>query len=227
MTKESPKEEKQELTPFQKLRLINVSDYTDKKEGQTYLSWAWAWDQFKQLCPDAKYEVIKNENNLPYFESSAGVMVYTKVTANGETHEMWLPVLDGRNKSMRAEPWTYVTKDKTGNVRERQVESFTMYEVNKAIMRCLTKNIAMFGLGLYIFSKEDLPDTPEDFVPEKLQKEFDNLKEQILNADEKTYPKLREVAFAFTKRKDVPDFMSAEITNEMVKTKEAIENASN
>jgi hypothetical protein len=223
MTKEIEKTQ----TPYEELRLINVSEYTDKKEGQTYLSWAWAWDKFKQACPDAKYEIIKNENNLPYFESEAGVMVYTRVTANGETHEMWLPVLDGRNKSMKREPWTYVTKDKTGNVREIQVASFTMYDVNKAIMRCLTKNIAMFGLGLYIFSKEDLPDTPEDFVPEKLQKEFDALKKQIFEATEKTYPALREVVLAFTKRKDVPEFMTIEITNEMVKTKEAIENAKN
>ena len=33
-----------------------------------------------------------------------------------------------------------------------------MFDINKTLMRCLTKNLAMFGLGHYIFAGEDLPE---------------------------------------------------------------------
>ena len=32
-----------------------------------------------------------------------------------------------------------------------------MFDVNKTIMRCLVKNLAMFGLGLYVYAGEDIP----------------------------------------------------------------------
>lgn len=143
---------------FNDLRLINVNEHAEKKDGLTYLSWAWAWDVFKQHCPDAQYEVIKGANGLPYFESEAGAMVYTKVTADGQTHEMWLPVMDGKNKAMKSVPYSYLVRDyKTKQMVEKTVEAFTMFDVNKTLMRCLVKNLAMFGLGLYIYAGEDLP----------------------------------------------------------------------
>ena len=42
-----------------------------------------------------------------------------------------------------------------------------MFDINKTIMRCLTKNLAMFGLGLYIYAGEDLPETEEDEKPQQ------------------------------------------------------------
>lgn len=150
------------MKTFNDLRTINVNEHTEKKEGLTYLSWAWAWDVFKQHCPDATYEIGKSANGLPYFESEAGAMVYTKVTSNGETHEMWLPVMDGKNKAMKSVPYTYSVRDwKTKQQVEKTVEAFTMFDVNKTLMRCLVKNLAMFGLGLYIYSGEDLPSEGE------------------------------------------------------------------
>ena len=83
-------------------------------------------------------------------------MVETQVTADGLTHEMWLPVMDGNNKAMKSHPYTVQTKYK-----EITVQAATMFDVNKAIMRCLTKNLAMFGLGLYIYAGEDLPEEAE------------------------------------------------------------------
>lgn len=132
---------------------INVNDHTEKKDGLTYLSWAWAWSEIIQKCPDVTYEVVKSPSGLPYFESDAGAIVYTKVTINGITHEMWLPVMDGRNKAMKSQPYKYMTRQ-----GERTVDAFTMFDVNKTIMRCLVKNLAMFGLGLYIYAGEDLPE---------------------------------------------------------------------
>lgn len=143
-----------EKKTFLMLSDLNVSEKVEKRDGLSYLSWAWAWRHFKEACPDATYEIIINQQTgLPYFESAAGVMVYTKVTACGETHMMWLPVMDSHNKAMKAQP--YEIRTKNGPVT---IKAFDMFDVNKALMRCLTKNLAMFGLGLYIYAGEDLPE---------------------------------------------------------------------
>jgi hypothetical protein len=95
-------------------------------------------------------------------------MVFTEVTIDGLTREMWLPVMDGANKAMKDQEYTYkvkkyafnqVTRKKewTGEYEDKVVEQATMFDINKTIMRCLTKNLAMFGLGIYIYAGEDLP----------------------------------------------------------------------
>jgi ornithine carbamoyltransferase len=81
-------------------------------------------------------------------------MCHTEVTIAGETLEMWLPVMDGANKSMKKEPYTYQTR-----FGEKTVEGATTFDINKTIMRCLVKNLAMFGMGIYIYAGEDLPET--------------------------------------------------------------------
>ncbi len=152
------------MKTFLDMRKINVNDRVEKKDGLSYLTWSWAWDEFKQAYPDATYEVVKNADGLPYFESTAGAMCYTRVTVGGLTHEMWLPVMDGKNKAMKSTPYTYTVRDfKTKQQVEKTVDAFTMFDVNKTVMRCLVKNLAMFGLGLYIYAGEDLPseDPPE------------------------------------------------------------------
>lgn len=171
------------MTKFEELYALNVSKLTEKKEGQTYLSWSYAWAEFKKQLPEATYEIIKNPNNgLPYFESYAGAMVYTKVTANNETHEMWLPVMDGKNKAMKNEPYTYKVRDwKTKQIVEKTVDAFTMFDVNKTLMRCLVKNLAMFGFALYIYNGEDLPE--EIAEPINLASETANWVEAISNCD--------------------------------------------
>ena len=148
---------------FLELNKINVNDKTEEKNGLTYLSWAWAWGEFKKIVPDAIYEIKKFKNDmtgqvLPYiYDENLGYMVFTSVTANDLTHEMWLPVMDGANKSMLSSPYTYKTK-----YGEKTVEAATMFDINKTIMRCLTKNLAMFGLGLYIYAGEDLPESEKE-----------------------------------------------------------------
>ena len=157
--------------PFVKLFAIDFKDHLEvKKSGNTelkYVSWAYAWAEVKKLYPAASYEV-KKFNGLPYvYDPITGFMVYTSVTIEGVSHEMWLPVLDGANKAMKATPYTYTTpkwdynpqtrrREKIG-MEERTVEAASMFDVNKAIMRCLVKNLAMFGLGLYVYAGEDLP----------------------------------------------------------------------
>lgn len=146
-------------TVFEELFHLDVSDRVEKKKAGnkelSYLSWAWAWAEVKRRYEDVSYTIRKFENNLPYvYDENTGYMVFTSVTIEGITHEMWLPVMDGANKAMKNEPYNYTTKYSG----EKSVEAATMFDVNKTIMRCLVKNLAMFGLGLYIYSGEDLPE---------------------------------------------------------------------
>jgi hypothetical protein len=136
-------------TVFERLSSINVNAHVEKKDGLTYLSWAWAWSETKKACPDATYKIGETT-----YDEALGFMCHTTVTIEGETLEMWLPVMDGKNKSMKKIPYTYATK-----YGEKQVDAATTFDINKTIMRCLVKNLAMFGLGIYIYAGEDLPET--------------------------------------------------------------------
>ena len=155
-------EAKQKST-FDILNAVDVSEHKEDKpttNGKmlSYLSWAWAWAEVKKRCPDATYEIVKDEEGLPYVcDPATGYMVYTKVTINGITHEMWLPVMDSNNLAMKDREYQVQTKYKTITVKPA-----TMFDINKSIMRCLTKNLAMFGLGLYIYAGEDLPESIDD-----------------------------------------------------------------
>lgn len=164
-------------TVFDELNAINVNDKTEKKKSGgtelTYLSWTWAWAEVKKRFPEAHYEIVMH-NGLPYvYDENTGYMVFTNVTIDGITHTMWLPVMDGANKAMKNQPYTYSTKYNG----EKTVEAATMFDVNKTIMRCLVKNLAMFGLGLYIYAGEDLPEveveeqkTAQEVAKKKLEK---------------------------------------------------------
>lgn len=165
---------------FEKLSSINVNDKVEKKSNLTYLSWAWAWSETKKAFPDAYYEVLSDpDTKKPYFyDENLGYMVMTEVTINGETLPMWLPVMDGANKSMLAKPYTYTTR-----YGEKSVDAASMFDINKTLMRCLVKNLAMFGLGIYIYAGEDLPEgettkvitlVKEEPVLEDLKKGTDN-----------------------------------------------------
>ncbi len=160
---------------FQELYSLDVNKYVEKKNDLSYLSWAYAWAEFKKIYPDATYEVKKDELGRCYFgDEHIGYMVYTTVTAGGLTYEMWLPVMDGANKAMKALPYTYKVADwqydpvqkrrvKVGDI-EKTVEAATMFDINKTVMRCLVKNLAMFGLGLYIYAGEDLPQDIREYI---------------------------------------------------------------
>ncbi len=148
---------KEDLSVFKTLNDINVNEHTEKKKNLTYLSWAWAWKSVKDKFHDASYYIFKDENNKPYvYDENLGYMCFTSVTINEETLEMWLPVMDGANKAMKKESYTYSTR-----YGDKEVQAASMFDINKTIMRCLVKNLAMFGLGIYIYSGEDLPTDEE------------------------------------------------------------------
>ena len=157
-------QEKEQQDKFQQLYQLNLNDKVENKNGLSYLSWANAWAAFKTVYPNATYRIIKNpQTNLPYFADETGIMVYTEITADHQTYEMWLPVMDASNKAMKLEAYTYQVWDKTNRKYvDRKVEAATMFDINKTVMRCLVKNLAMLGLGLYIFAGEDMPETVSD-----------------------------------------------------------------
>jgi hypothetical protein len=150
---------------FERLSAINVNEHVEKKKDLSYLSWAWAWSATKRECPDATYKVLDT-----VYDESLGFMCHTTVTIEGETLEMWLPVMDGANKSMLKRSYTYSTR-----YGDKQVESATMFDINKTIMRCLVKNLAMFGMGIYIYAGEDLPEgEPTATVKPEVTKKAEN-----------------------------------------------------
>lgn len=130
---------------FVELNNINVNGKTEKKNGLTYLSWAWAWGEVKKLHPDATYTIYENADGLFYHTDGKTCWVKTGVTVNGVEHIEYLPVMDFKNRSI-------------------PVEQVTSFDVNKAIQRSLTKAVARHGLGLYIYAGEDLPESeaPEE-----------------------------------------------------------------
>jgi len=148
---------KKKLTTFEKLSSINVNKYVEKKNGLTYLSWAYAWAETKKHCPDARYEILDTT-----YDDAIGFMCNTQVTIEGETLSMWLPVMDSKNQSMKKHKYTYTTR-----YGEKEVAGATTTDINKTIMRCLTKNLAMFGLGIYIYAGEDMPMEEEKVVSSK------------------------------------------------------------
>jgi hypothetical protein len=141
-------------TVFERLSAINVNIHIEKKKDLSYLSWAWAWSETKRACPDATYKIGETD-----YDESLGFMCHTTVTIEGETLEMWLPVMDGANKSMLKKSYTYTTR-----YGDKSVEAATTFDINKTIMRCLVKNLAMFGLGIYIYAGEDLPEAEKTEV---------------------------------------------------------------
>ena len=118
---------------------INVNDHTEKKNGLTYLSWAWAWAEALKVDPQARWEV-RTFNGSPYCAIGDSAMVCVEVVLKGMARECWLPVMDNRNKA---------------------IKNPDAFAVNTAIMRCMTKALGMHGLGLYIYAGEDLPETEE------------------------------------------------------------------
>lgn len=149
---------------FIKLNEINVSEKVEKKNGLSYLSWAWAWAEIKKIHPNAQYKVYETENGCIYWHDGKTAWVKTGVIVNDIEHIEYLPVMDFKNKSI-------------------PIEQVTSFDVNKTIQRSLTKALARHGLGLYIYAGEDLPEGEEN----KTDQEERKITEGQLKVLEKVY----------------------------------------
>ena len=117
------------MSLFEELSSIDVGDKIEKKSNLSYLSWSWAWSEFKRHCPDANYEIMMFDGRPYLYDENLGYLCMVTVTANGESHTMWLPVMDSGNNSMKGFPYTIPTK-----YGEMAVQAATMFDINKALM---------------------------------------------------------------------------------------------
>ncbi len=182
---------------FVELNNINVNDKVEKKNGLSYLSWAWAWGEIKKKFPDAIYTIYENYNGWFYFTDGKTAWVKTGVTVNGIEHIEYLPVMDFRNKSI-------------------PVEQITSFDVNKTIQRSLTKACARHGLGLYIYAGEDLPEedkpktAPKQDLPISIE-EAQNLENLIKSAPGKDAYEVRLAGcLAKVGAKDIADLKQSQ-----------------
>ncbi|AXK19157.1 DUF1071 domain-containing protein [Bacillus sp. COPE52] len=136
----------EDLYNFKSMFGINVNDNVEKKNGLSYLSWAWAWAETKKIDKRAiqKIHWFPYEGNkdalVPYLKTPNGFFVQVSVTIHGHTETEMLPVLNHKNQPI-ANP--------------------NAFEINKNQKRCLVKAIALHGLGLYIYAGEDIPEGAE------------------------------------------------------------------
>ena len=125
---------------FETLSAIDVTPYVEKKGGLDYLSWAVAWSILKQMYPKATRKIYEHEHTgLNFFSDGQTAYVKVGISVEDEEHIDMLPVMDYRNKSI-------------------SIDKMTSFDVNKTIQRATAKAIAMHGLGIKLWTGEDLFD---------------------------------------------------------------------
>ena len=131
----------------------NVNEHVEKKNGLSYLSWAWAWAEALKADPKASFRVEMFDCKC-YMEINGTAMVFVTVTMFDKPMTCQLPVMDYRNKA---------------------IPNPDAFAVNTAIMRCMTKALALHGLGLYLYSGEDVPEEGRSVVITPTQGAMDNI----------------------------------------------------
>ena len=143
-------------TTFDYLSNLDVSKNAKQKDtGKaklTYLPWSDAWEEIMKFDPDADYKVYRNEQGWNYFTDGRTAWVEVGAIVKGRERKVMLPVMDNKNQAV-------------------PLDALTSMHVNKAIMRCLVKALALHGLALYIYKGEDLPEGA------KLEKATERMKE--------------------------------------------------
>ena len=129
---------------FEELNSIDLKGKIEKKNGLSYVSWAYAWGELKKRFPASYYTIYEDVNGMFYHTDGKTCWVKTGVTVViGDVdfaleHIEYLPVMNYKNKSIPK-------------------EEVTSFDVNTAIQRSLTKAVARHGIGLYVYAGEDLP----------------------------------------------------------------------
>lgn len=133
---------------FDVLAAINLSDKVEKRGNLSYISWATAWSECKKIFPDMTRTVYESETGMNYHTDGSSCWVKVGVTINGLECIDYLPVMNHMNKSI-------------------PLASVTSFDVNKSIQRSMVKALALHGLALNIYSKEDWQDEPATKLPTK------------------------------------------------------------
>ena len=148
---------------YKTLSTINVRDKVEKKGGLDYLSWANAWHMLKQNYPDAQRIIYEHDHTgFNFFTDGKTAWVKVGIVVNDIEHIDMLPVMDFRNNAI-------------------SVDKITSTDVNKTIQRATTKAIAMHGLGLSLWTGEDVP--PEEAPAKKPTTKKKSVKLEDIPAD--------------------------------------------
>jgi|TARA_R110000764_G_scaffold57649_4_gene125491 hypothetical protein len=180
---------------WETFRAVDVSDYTEEKIGLTYLSWARAWMLTVDNYANAQY-TFHDFDGVPYRTLPDGTAeVVTSVNIEGHIRSMPLPVMDYKNNSIV-----------TPNSRQ----------VNDNRMRCLVKNLAMFGLGMGVFAvwEDHLPSAEKDVQPKNKQLPKATPKSQTKPESKpkpKPKPEVKSKPDTAVKTKDIEDYALGEI----------------
>lgn len=159
---------------FNNMYTLDLTGMVEKDyKGLNYISWANAYKLAMEQDPQMTFEILEDADGFPLFSKGDCHMVKTAVTMFGETKKMFLPVMDKRKNAAK-------------NPDSR--------DVNDSIMRCLVKNIALFGIGLSLYVGEDLEELKS---PEQLMKQA----EDKLKADDMPTPKDRKIFIDVLKSK--------------------------
>ena len=130
----------QNTSVFSTLSTISVKEKIERKGNLDYLSWANAWAMLKTVYPDAQRKVYEHDHTgFNYFTDGKSAYVKVGIIVNGLEHIDYLPVMDFRNNAI-------------------PIEKVTAMDVNKTIQRSTAKAIAMHGLGLSLWTGEDIPE---------------------------------------------------------------------
>ena len=156
---------------WKQLKAVDIKDMIEKKGKYSYISWAMAWSALCDIYPDATMEKHCNEHGVPVFKDENG-WCFTKVTVtvNGKSITEMLPVLNNFNKP---------------------IKNPDSMDINSSLQRCLAKAIALHGLGVHVYSGEDIVDIPdnlgeEDAKPKAIQKsEVKKVEEEVKKVEEK------------------------------------------
>ena len=148
---------------FKTLSEVSVKSKVERKGNLDYLSWANAWSMLKQYYPSSQRIVYEDPSTgLNFFTDGRTAYVKVGIIVEALEHIDYLPVMDYRNNAV-------------------PIEKVTSFEVNKTIQRSTAKAIALHGLGLSLWSGEDIPVTTET------KKEDSKLKVITLDVDDDNY----------------------------------------
>lgn len=172
---------------FKELCSVDVSQYVKEKNGKNYLPWMWAWHYLKINYPLSRSTIHESPEGLLIWRDPIGAHVKTSVTLVWEeedgihehTETEYLPCMDMRNK-----PIPY--------------EECDSMVINKTIQRSLTKCIARFGIGGFVFVGEDLPEEISKF--NELMSEIDALVSKKCSLSDKAKAKVKELCIAAEKQ---------------------------
>lgn len=169
---------------FQTLSAINVNDKVKQKNGLNYLSWSDSLAIVKEIYSDAEYRVYEQQigdgKTRFWFDDGKTGWVKVSVTIAGKEIIEYYPIMDFKNKAIPA-------------------ENITSTDANKSVQRALTKAAARHGLGLYIYSGEDIPEEEKREAKRKAEKEKTELE------------KINEMSFSLAKILSKSETFSKEI----------------